>query len=142
MEATTRLLLPASRIGGVIGACALHWIEVDGCVLNERGRLACIRPPHLTLPLRPTPSHPPQPHTTNLEGRGGDVIKGIRELTGARINISANPGSGEGEEDRDPHYRLVRFFLCVGVGVCGGWRAWMGLIDIDRPTRTRPSTKL
>lgn len=70
------------------------------------------------------------------------MIKGIRELTGARINISANPGSGEGEEDRDPHYRLVRFFLCVGVGVCGGWRAWMGLIDIDRPTRTRPSTKL
>ncbi len=32
------------------------------------------------------------------------MIKGIRELTGARINIAA---AGD-EEDRDPHFRLVR----------------------------------
>lgn len=53
LETTTCLLLPASRIGGVIG-------------------------------------------------RGGDVIKGIRELTGTRIHIS--PAA---EDDRDPAFRLV-----------------------------------
>ena len=53
LEATTCLLLPASRIGGVIG-------------------------------------------------RGGDVIKGIRELTGTRIHISS-----ASEDDRDPAFRLV-----------------------------------
>lgn len=53
LEATTCLLLPASRIGGVIG-------------------------------------------------RGGDVIKGIRELTGTRIHISS-----ASEDDRDPAFRPV-----------------------------------
>jgi hypothetical protein len=54
VEASSRVLLPASRIGGVIG-------------------------------------------------RGGDVIKNIREMSGARINIAA-PGSDE----RDPQFRMVR----------------------------------
>jgi hypothetical protein len=35
------------------------------------------------------------------------VVKGIRELTGARINISAAGGDSHEEEERDPHYRLV-----------------------------------
>ncbi len=53
LDATTCLLLPAARIGGVIG-------------------------------------------------RGGDVIKGIRDLTGTRIHITA-----ASEDDRDPNFRLV-----------------------------------
>lgn len=59
------------------------------------------------------------------------MIKGIRELTGARINISANPGSNDGEEDRDPHYRLVRhcfvvLSVFVWIGRVGGFSRWIG----------------
>jgi len=58
-EATTRLLIPGARIGGVIG-------------------------------------------------RGGEVIKSIREMSGARISIAS-----AGADDRESHFRLVRRLILL-----------------------------
>jgi hypothetical protein len=47
-------------------------------------------------------------------GRGGDVIKSIREATATRITIAK-----AGQDERDPLYRLVRFG-----GGRGGLESW------------------
>ena len=100
-EATSRLLLPASRIGGVIGACIRM-----GPRYSRRGN-SCTH----AFFFHSLSHAPPFTYAHgSCTGRGGDVIKGIRELTGARINISASPGSGNAsaqEEERDAHFRLV-----------------------------------